>query len=215
MFTGLVADVGTVRAVTKSAQGATLTIQTHFDTSDLVLGESIAVDGACLTVTHILEDAFLVDASLETLDKSTIGMRRVGDRVHLERALAVGDRLGGHFVLGHVDGMGTIRRMDKAGNAWQIDVQAPEAVSMYLIDKGSVTVDGVSLTVNWVRGDLFGLTIIPYTASDTNLIDYKVGQKVNLEADVLGKYVRQLMTKRTEAPTSSITMETLMKAGFE
>lgn len=215
MFTGLVADVGTVRAVTKSAQGATLTIQTHFDTSELVLGESIAVDGACLTVTHILEDAFLVDASLETLDKSTIGMRRVGDRVHLERALAVGDRLGGHFVLGHVDGMGTIRRMDKAGNAWQIDVQAPEAVSMYLIDKGSVTVDGVSLTVNWVRGDLFGLTIIPYTASDTNLIDYKVGQKVNLEADVLGKYVRQLMTKRTEAPTSSITMETLMKAGFE
>ena len=215
MFTGLVADVGTVRAVTKSAQGATLTIQTHFDTSDLVLGESIAVDGACLTVTHILEDAFLVDASLETLDKSTIGMRRVGDRVHLERALAVGDRLGGHFVLGHVDGMGTIRRMDKAGNAWQIDVQAPEAVSMYLIDKGSVTVDGVSLTVNWVRGDLFGLTIIPYTASDTNLIDYKVGQKVNLEADVLGKYVRQLITKRTEAPTSSITMETLMKAGFE
>ncbi len=195
MFTGLVSDIGEIRALRRAGENWTVEIGTSYDTDSLELGESIAVDGACLTVTTIESDSFTVDASPETLRRTTLGDRKVNDAVHLERALRVGDRLGGHLVLGHVDAVGTVRAQSREKNAWILEIEAPSEVSQYLIDKGSVTVDGVSLTVNSVDGNRFGLAIIPYTAEKTTLANYRVGRRVNLEADVLGKYVKKLVSE--------------------
>ena len=210
MFTGLIADVGTIASRKDSGSTWEVTIRTSFDTGDIVLGESIAVDGACLTVTSLSNDTFTVDASPETLSKTTLGDRKPGDPVHLERALRIGDRLGGHLVLGHVDGVGSILSERRDGNAWILEVQAPPEVAPYLIDKGSVTVDGVSLTINSVQGARFTLAIIPHTAENTNLVAYRPGRRVNLEADVLGKYVRKFVGLQS----SGITLESLAGAGF-
>lgn len=212
MFTGLVADLGEVRAKRQAGENWELTIATTFDLSTIELGESIAVDGACLTVTRLTSDGFCVDASPETLRKTTLGDRRIGDRVHLERALRVGDRLGGHLVLGHVDGVGVIRKRSKEKNAWLFEVEAPPEVAPYLIDKGSVCVDGVSLTVNSVDGSRFGLAIIPFTSDKTKITDYTVGQRVNLEADVLGKYVRKFVEPDA---TGGLNLEKLARFGFQ
>ncbi|MFU8805177.1 MAG: riboflavin synthase [Bradymonadaceae bacterium] len=198
MFTGLVADIGKISALDRSGENWRVKIDTAFDTSTIELGESIAVDGACLTVTHIGASTFSVEASPETLRKTTLGARKIGHPVHLERALRVGDRLGGHLVLGHVDGVGTVQKRSREKNAWLLEVEAPESVAPYLVDKGSVTVDGVSLTVNWVKGPLFGLAIIPHTTEKTCLGDYMAGRRVNLEADVLGKYVRKFISRDKE-----------------
>ncbi len=193
MFTGLVADVGAITAIRQTGENWKLTVRTGFDLSTVEMGESIAVDGACLTVTEMGEDTFSVEASPETLGRTTLGERKVGDAVHLERALRVGDRLGGHMVLGHVDGVGTLvaKRRDK--NAWLLDFEAPENVARYLIEKGSVAIDGVSLTVNAVDAERFGVAIIPHTSEHTNLTDYAVGRRVNLESDVIGKYVEKFV----------------------
>ncbi len=210
MFTGLIADIGTVRARKQGGRNWSVTIATGFDTSDFEIGESIAVDGACLTVTAFDGDSFSIDASPETLSRTTLGDRPVGARVHLERALRVGDRLGGHIVLGHVDAVGTIRSRSRDDNAILFTIEAPEEVRPYLIDKGSVAVDGVSLTVNSVDGALFSLAIIPHTLEKTNLGDYHPGRAVNLEGDVLGKYVRKFV----DPASTALTMEALAKAGF-
>ena len=220
MFTGLITDIGVIRALKRSGQGAQVTIQTAYPTAELVLGESIAVDGACLTVTQIDAQAFTVDASPETLTRTTMADRRVGDRVHLERALRLGDRLGGHVVSGHIDGVGALRQRRKQGNAWLLQVEAPPEVSPYLIEKGSIAVDGVSLTVNAVQGASFDLAIIPFTAGESKLIDYPVGQRVNLEADVLGKYVFRYLSLGRQpgqpSPTGAggITQRMLEESGF-
>ncbi|RDV39845.1 riboflavin synthase [Bradymonadaceae bacterium TMQ3] len=212
MFTGLVADLGEVRSKRQAGENWELTIATRFDLSTIELGESIAVDGACLTVTRLTSDGFCVDASPETLRKTTLGDRRIGDKVHLERALRVGDRLGGHLVLGHVDGVGVIRKRSKEKNAWLFEVEAPPEVAPYLIDKGSVCVDGVSLTVNSVESSRFGLAIIPFTSDKTKITDYTVGQRVNLEADVLGKYVRKFVEPDA---TGGLNLEKLARFGFQ
>lgn len=210
MFTGLITDIGTILARTQKGATWTVKIKTSYDTSDLLLGESIAVDGACLTVTSIGPDFFTVDASPETISKTTLGDRTPGARVHLERALRIGDRLGGHLVLGHVDGTGSIESIRRDANAWIFDVRASSEVAPYLIEKGSITLDGVSLTINRFEGDRFSLAIIPHTAEETNLASYRPGQKVNLEADVLGKYVRKFV-----APdTPGLSLESLAQAGF-
>lgn len=192
MFTGLISDVGKIKSIERSSDSWSLSVGTSYDVETLKLGESIAIDGACLTVTSIGRGSFSVDASPETLKRTTLGDRKVGDAVHLERALRVGDRLGGHLVLGHVDAVGVVRKRTRDKNAWMYTVEAPDEVAQYLIDKGSITVDGVSLTVNEVSGNQFGLAIIPHTAQETRLAEYTVGQRVNLEADVLGKYVKKL-----------------------
>lgn len=210
MFTGLITDIGTIRSRTESGSNWSVTIQTGYDTHDLSLGESIAVDGACLTVTAIGTDSFSVDASRETLSKTTLGDRTPGSQVHLERALRLSDRLGGHLVLGHVDGVGTIESVRKEGNAWILTVKAPEEVSAYLIDKGSITVDGVSLTVNSFQDHRFTLAIIPHTTENTRLGEYKPGRRVNLEADVLGKYVRKFVSSHS----GGLTLSQLADAGF-
>ncbi len=210
MFTGLISDVGTITSCSRPGSGGmTLRIATSYDLDTVELGESIAVDGTCLTVTSMGNGEFEVDASPETLARTTLGGRKVSDRVHLERAARIGDRLGGHFVLGHVDGVGRVTRRERAENAWVLSIAAPDTVTPYLIDKGSVTMDGVSLTVNRVTEDGFEVAIVPFTVDKTNLGDYSPGRKVNLEADVLGKYVRKFV-----GASSKIDASFLAKHGF-
>ncbi|MFP4598997.1 MAG: riboflavin synthase [Persicimonas sp.] len=211
MFTGLVSDIGTIARLTQSGSDWKVSIDTAFDLDDVELGESIAVDGACLTVTEIGAGTFGVEASPETLARTTLGERKVGDSVHLERALRVGDRLGGHMVLGHVDAVGELVAKQRAKNAWVLEFDAPDAVARYLIGKGSVTIDGVSLTVNSVDGARFSVAIIPHTAQHTHLTEHGPGHRVNLEADVIGKYVEKFVAPHKD---SGITKKMLDDMGF-
>jgi riboflavin synthase len=211
MFTGLIADIGRIQSIRQSGSNWELTVETSFDIDDIELGESIAIDGACLTVTRTSSGAFSVDASPETLRRTNLGERDEGDAVHLERALRVGDRLGGHMVLGHVDAVGELVSRKREKNAWLLDFHAPNAVAQYLIEKGSVAIDGVSLTVNTIDGMRFGVAIIPHTSEKTNLVDYDVGRRVNLEADVLGKYVKRFISPQE----GGITREMLQEYGFD
>ncbi|MFW5968228.1 MAG: riboflavin synthase, partial [Persicimonas sp.] len=176
-----------------TGEGAALLIACDYDLESLDLGESIAVDGACLTVAEIAGEGFQIEASPETLSRTTLGEREVGDGVHLERALAAGDRLGGHIVQGHVDGVGRLLERSREENAWLLDFEAPAELAPYLIEKGSIALDGVSLTLNAVDGRRFGVAIIPHTARHTNLADYRTGRRVNLEADIIGKYVEKMV----------------------
>ena len=212
MFTGLVTDIGKISRLSQSAENWKVEIGTSYDVADLELGESIAVDGACLTVVEIGAASFTIEASPETLRRTTLGDRRVGDAVHLERALAIGDRLGGHMVLGHVDAVGKVCSKRKEKNAWIVEIQAPPEVEEFLLEKGSITVNGVSLTVNHAIGNRFGLAIIPFTTEKTNLGELGPGDRVNLEADILGKYVKKLLSRGDMG--GSISAELLAKHGF-
>lgn len=209
MFTGLVSDLGTIEAVSAAKGGRTIEIRTAWDTGDLELGESVAVDGACLTVTEVTSHSFSVDASPETLQRTTLGERKAGDRVHLERALRLADRLGGHLVLGHVDGVGRVTARRPADNSIILEFEAPQQVTTYLIEKGSVTVDGVSLTVNECSAKRFAVAIIPFTAQETKLGDYRPGVLVNLEADIVGKYIHKFV-----AGTGGVDRDLLERHGF-
>jgi riboflavin synthase len=194
MFTGLIKDLGTVEEVQHRGRSSRLRVLAHaLDLSDLELGESIAINGACLTAVSHSGQAFAVDVSPESLDKTTLGRLKHGDRVHLERALRMADRLGGHLVLGHVDGVGRLERRRPEGNAWHLTFAAGPEVTAYLVPKGCVAVDGVSLTVNRCDGAGFDVTIVPHTADKTLLLELREGAPVNLEADVLGKYVAGLL----------------------
>jgi len=195
MFTGLVTDIGEVVHVDHLERNSRITIRSHLDLSDLVMGESIAVDGACYTVVAFSGDRFAVDVSPESLDRTTAGSLKAGDMVHLERALRLSDRLGGHLVLGHVDGVGKLLSKNQEANAWHLIFSIPETVQPYMVPKGCVTVNGVSLTVNRCDSAEFGVTIVPHTHEKTCLTALKVGDCVNLEADVIGKYVASLMEK--------------------
>ncbi len=193
MFTGLVKDVGRIETIAHRNSGTDrLTIATQLETEAFDVGESIAVDGACLTVVETTEGTFAVDVSPETRQVTTLGNRTEGDRLHLERALRVGDRLGGHFVTGHVDGMGEVTSVERADDHRMIEFRAPAAVARYLLPKGSIAVDGVSLTINTVDDACFKVTIVPHTERETKMATYTAGDQVNLEADLLGKYVDKL-----------------------
>lgn len=218
MFTGLVAEIGKVREIQHGAGGARLRIQCTFE--ELVLGESIAVNGCCLTVTTILSDGFTCDASKETLDKSTTGALRVGDGVHLERALAVGDRLGGHLVTGHVDGVGKLVSRAPLGDAVRTTFEVPAPLGPMIAPKGSITIDGVSLTVNHVDELRFDVVLVPYTQKETLFGQMELGAAVNLEVDVLAKYVARLLGRPgvdgmgDKSGGGGVTLDLLAKAGF-
>jgi riboflavin synthase len=193
MFTGIVQSVGTVFALGDGTDSRRLTVDTQLPVERLPLGASIAVDGVCLTVVDRQPGRFTADLGPETLARTTLGARRVGDRVHLERPLAVGDALGGHMVAGHVDGVGTIVASRSRGDALDLEVSVPEDLARYLVSKGSIAIDGVSLTINTVDGDRFGVTLIPHTLAVTLLGGRPVGASVNLEADLIAKHVDRLV----------------------
>ena len=195
MFTGLVEDVGTVTRADRRSDALVLAVRpAHVAVSELAVGESICHDGACLTVTDIGRETFSVLAGAETLARTTLGGLRVGKRVNLERALRVGDRLGGHWVTGHIDGVGELAARRDMGANLVLVVRAGAGLLRYIVEKGSIAVAGVSLTVNAVDAETFSVAIIPHTREETTLGELEVGGRVNLEVDILAKHVEKLLS---------------------
>ncbi len=209
MFTGIVEEVGTVLSINKQSESAQISIKCKRILDGLKLGDSVAVNGVCLTIVDILNNSFKVDVSFETISKSNIGSLSINSRVNLERALKLSDRLSGHLVLGHVDSKHTISKIEKRGNFYILGVAIDSYVYKYCITKGSITIDGISLTINKVFKDYLELTIIPHTFENTNLMYKKIGNYVNIEVDVLGKYVEKMLGMKT-----SITSDFLKENGF-
>src|SRR6185295_11845986 len=216
IFTGLIIEIGRVRRVDRRADGAYLVIEANKVLEGTRIGDSISINGVDLTVIEMGLDFFSSDASLETLKRSSLGGLRTGSRVNLERALGVGERLGGHMVQGHVDGTGELMSVTREGNAYRVRVRFPRDLSRYIAMKGSICVDGISLTVAGLGDDWFDVAIIPHTWRETNLRDLKIGDHVNLEVDVLAKYVERLMEpgKGNARETSNLTVESLLEHGY-
>jgi riboflavin synthase len=196
VFTGLIEDLGTVAAVERVPQGVRLSVQTRLD--GLSHGASIAVDGVCLTAVDLAPGRFTADVSAETLDKTTLGERKAGDRVNLERPMALGDRLGGHLVLGHVDGVGQMLDRQPVGEGVRVELRLPQGAAPLVVYKGSIALDGISLTVNELLDpDRIALFLIPETLRATTWGIKQAGARVNVEADILGKHVARLLQFRT------------------
>lgn len=216
MFTGIVEAVGTLASLT--AKGEDISIQVNaglLDMSDVKLGDSIATNGVCLTVVAMTKTSYTADLSVETLNKTGFAHYKVGDKVNLEKAMLPTTRFGGHIVSGHVDGVGEIVERNQVGRAIEFWVEIPSSISKYIAEKGSVTVDGISLTVNDLRKNAFKLTIVPHTSSETTINDFHVGCKVNLEVDVMARYLERLISAKQEGESeSSLTMDFLQKHGF-
>ena len=194
MFSGIIADIGTITRAEDRNGGLRLSVSTKaLGMDDVQLGDSIAVNGVCLTVVEKKGDSFTVDVSRETLN-CTVGLEAQGARVNLEKALRLADRLGGHLVSGHVDGVGEVVAFTDLGESWKLVVHAPQALAKYIAVKGSVTINGVSLTVNEVNGAVFSVNLIPHTLAVTTLNELKAGAKVNLEIDLIARYVERMMT---------------------
>lgn len=213
MFTGLIEDLGTLLEIGAGGNAAKVTVKTSLPINELRLGESIAVNGACLTVTGFATGQFSADVSPETLAKTTLGSLPRGTRVNLERALRLCDRLGGHLVSGHVDGQARIVERTRQGNAWRFVMQLDEELARQLVAKGSVAVDGISLTVNEVARDRFAVMVIPHTLEQTTLMGLQVGALVNIETDLIGKYVARLLGT-DDRQSGGITLDLLAKSGF-
>lgn len=193
MFSGIIADIGSIKQASDREGGLRLVIATSkLDLGDVQLGDSIAVNGVCLTVVEHNDSLFTVDVSRETLN-CTEGLGAIGAPVNLEKALRMSDRLGGHLVSGHVDGVGEVMEFTDLGESWQLVVRAPQALAKYIAVKGSITVNGVSLTVNRVRGRRFSINLIPHTLMMTNLKVLSKGSRVNLEVDLIARYVERMM----------------------
>jgi riboflavin synthase len=221
MFTGIIEATGTVEERLHEGAACRLTVGTSLDVASLPLGASIAVDGVCLTVVDRRTGQFSADLGPETLARTTLGDLRPGDRVHLERPLKVGDPLGGHLVAGHVDGVGEVLSRRDLGISREVELAAPAALASALVSKGSVTVDGISLTVNAVEGTRFSVTLIPHTLAVTLLGEKPVGARVNLEMDLVAKHIERLVTAHlqahgatADATADGITLAKLRKHGF-
>lgn len=212
MFTGLIEEIGEIGSVSENKAGRRLKIVANQVLSDLQLGDSIAVDGVCLTVEKLGADYFEVQAVGETLSRSTLVNSRRGDRVNLERAMAASDRFGGHFVQGHVDAVGTIVAIRKIGEAAVLQIAIPESISNYIVEKGSLTVNGISLTVAEITDKVVKIALIPVTLSATNLGLKKVNDEVNLEVDILAKYVEKMINAPNKKP---LTFEKVKGWGFD
>ena len=197
MFTGIIEELGTLTSFEKNAGGARMTVGAELVVSDAAEGDSISVNGVCLTALDIRPGSFAADLSQETLDRTTLGNLRAGSRVNLERAVTPQTRLGGHIVQGHVDGRGTYLSAENNGEFWTVRIGFPPEMGKYLVYKGSVCVEGISLTVAALGDSYFDIAIIPKTWELTNLSTFKAGDPVNLEADVIAKYVERMMGQRT------------------
>jgi riboflavin synthase len=207
MFTGIIEEMGVVKGVVKGLQGTSVTILAKTVLDDLQVGDSIAISGACMTVVERQQDGFRVDVSPETIKLTTLSLLKAGDPINLERAVRVNARLSGHLVTGHVDAIGTIRDRVPDANAVHLWIEAPREVLRYCVPKGSVTVDGVSLTINEVTGQGFRITIIPHTAQVTTLGLTRPGHTVNLEPDLIGKYVERLLNDRRESISPEVRID--------
>lgn len=193
MFTGIVEEVGTLASIRKGAHSCALTVRAQTVLEDVRIGDSIATNGVCLTVTSFSHDTFSADVMHETLNRSSLGALRVGSPVNLERAMAADGRFGGHIVSGHIDGIGTIASIAEDDNAVWYVITAPADIMRLIVEKGSIAIDGISLTVASVSADGFSVSIIPHTRAQTNLASKRVGDSVNLENDCIGKYVERLL----------------------
>ncbi|MBW1837927.1 MAG: riboflavin synthase [Deltaproteobacteria bacterium] len=218
MFTGIIEGLGSLSQIVKSDKGMRLTVDADFELDRTKIGDSIAVSGACLTMVKIGGKRFQADVSPETLEKTTFDKAKIGERVNLERALRLFDRIDGHLVTGHIDGIGMISSKRTAGNAVIITFETPPSLLHFMIKKGSVAVDGISLTINNCNKGSFEVSLIPHTASLTTLGFKKIGDAVNIETDMIGKYVEQFMTGRInnspDTSGSSIDKAYLIKTGF-
>lgn len=217
MFTGIVEEVGRVQSIRREPANAVLTIAASKVLEDVHLGDSIAVCGVCLTVTSFTSNAFTADVMHETLNRSSLGALKPGSPVNLERAMPANGRFGGHIVSGHIDGTGRITRIRPDGNAVWYTISATPSLLRYIVEKGSIAIDGVSLTVAAVDQTSFAVSIIPHTGAETILLGKKPGETVNLECDVIGKYVEKLLAPYApdqKAKISGITMEFLAQNGF-
>lgn len=220
MFTGIIEEIGTVTGIQKGAKSAVLTIQAKKVLEDIRIGDSIAVNGVCLTATSYTNDSYTADVMNETLQRSALGQLRIGSKVNLERAMPLNGRFGGHIVSGHIDGTGMIRKIEKDDNAIWYTIAAEERLMRYIIEKGSIAIDGISLTVARRSEEEFAVSVIPHTAKQTILSQKKVGDTVNLENDIVGKYIEQFL-QTNHSPSngqnkkeSKLTKEFLMMSGF-
>lgn len=194
MFSGIITDKGMIASAEPREGGLRLQVETReLGLEEVAIGDSIAVNGVCLTVIEKQDKSFFADVSRETLD-CTVGLERAGAEVNLEKALRLSDRLGGHLVSGHVDGVGVVEAFDDIGESWRLVVQAPQALAKFIATKGSVTINGVSLTVNRVKGAAFEVNLIPHTLAQTTLQILDKGARVNLEVDLLARYVERMLT---------------------
>ena len=215
MFTGLIEEMGKIQSVIKSAKSAQITLRASKVLEDVKLGDSISTNGVCLTVTEYGTGFFTVDVMAETMRKSNLKNLTPGELVNLERALRLGDRLGGHMVSGHIDGVGSITSFENEDNAVWIGIKASEELLKYIVEKGSIAIDGVSLTVAYVDNNMFKVSIIPHTKTATTLLHKKVGDEVNLECDIVGKYIEKLVAPKEEVPhKGKIDINFLSNHGF-
>ena len=218
MFTGIIEGVGEVGNIRLTGVEATITVKVPQSLSDCHEGDSISVDGVCLTITGVRGESFTLDVSAETLKRSTLGALTQGAKVNLERALRLSDRIGGHLVSGHVDGTGVIEKIEKAQRSWRVQIRLHPSLSRYLIEKGSIAVDGISLAITTCMGDSFTVIIIPQTASLTTILQKKAGDKVNIEIDMISKYIEKFLLREKRAiprdPPSRIDRDMLIRFGF-
>lgn len=214
MFTGIVEEMGVLKSIRKGAHSAILEIQAKVVLEDIHLGDSIAVNGVCLTVTDMTDSTFSADVMHETMRRSSFSTIKSGSQVNLERAMQVGGRLGGHIVSGHIDGIGHVARIATDGIARVITISIPKDMEPFIVEKGSITIDGISLTVVSVGSSQFSVSIIPHTMANTTLMDKHPGAIVNLETDVIGKYVHSFTVGHPSSASSGLTMEKLLENGF-
>lgn len=213
MFTGLIEELGSLLALTPESTGSRLAVQARAVLEDCSVGDSIAVNGCCLTVVELGAGAFMAHAGTETLERTTLGRWRSGRRVNLERALRATSRLGGHFVQGHVDAVGEVLAVHPEGQTTRWRFSLPRSLAPLVVEKGSIAVDGISLTVSAVGEEVFEVAVIPHTLAHTNLGNLRPGEGVNLEADILAKYVCRMVSGTRAAP-SGVTEEFLREQGF-
>lgn len=211
MFTGIVEEIGTISSIQKGAKSSVLTVKAQKVLEDAHIGDSIMTNGVCLTITDLDSQTFKADVMSETLDRTALGALKNGSPLNLERALNLQTRLGGHMVSGHIDGTGVISHFRKDDNAVWVTVQADPSLLKYIIEKGSIAIDGISLTVAKVSDRDFQVSIIPHTADETTLLQHKVGDRVNLECDLIGKYVEKLLGLSSEENNQKKLTETYLK----
>jgi len=219
MFTGIIEHSGTISRLESSSAGGKVTVHAPAVAPSLAISASIAVNGCCLTVVHRDDENFSADLSAETVAKTSFASLKTGARVNLERPLTAGKEFGGHFVLGHVDGTGCVAHLTADGDSWWYGIEIPSDLARYVVSKGSITIDGISLTAARWHDHIAEIAVIPYTYAHTNIRDRVAGDSVNLEADVLGKYIERYLSQRTCAgdsagPSTSLSVEDLIRQGF-